>query len=306
MQSLRRGIVRRIPTLVLVGSLAAGCTEKPPGPAQPPSPVAPPSASASATASASAEPAPAAPPGDTTLPIPARAQAAESPPSGWCGETAIQEGLLYLGVWAPQRLINKAGNPAHADLYSTEIPGALAALGVRFTTYAPRARGYEPFAKWVSSAIDDGHPVLAGVKILPTQHPEWGLDHFVLVVGHGTKGLLVNTTWGHRDWVGDTTTPGLSFKNALYAIRLDGLILPPHAVPARITLVSEGDTTMKMSVACAGLVPGARHRIEQRSERTQAKAVSAVEVTADEIGHATAEVEVDTARFARFHCVRAD
>jgi TRAP-type C4-dicarboxylate transport system substrate-binding protein len=32
-----------------------------------------------------------------------------SPKSGWCGETAIQEGLLHLGMWAPQRLINKAG-----------------------------------------------------------------------------------------------------------------------------------------------------------------------------------------------------
>jgi hypothetical protein len=243
---------------------------------------------------------------DPTLPIPARAQAAESPPSGWCGETAIQEGLLYLGMWAPQRLINKAGNPAHADLYSTEIPGALSALGVRFTTYAPRARGYEPFAKWVSAAIDAGHPVLAGVKILPTQHPEWGLDHFVLVVGHGTKGLLVNTTWGHRDWVGDTTTKGLSFKDALYAIRLDGLVLPGSALPARITLVSEGDTTMKMSVACAGLAPGARVRLEQRSEHAQAKATSTLEVTADAGGHAAAELEVDSARFARFSCVPAD
>ncbi len=50
--------------------------------------------------------------------------------------------------------------------------------------------------------------MLAGVKVLPTQHPEWGLDHFVLVVGHGDQGLLVNTTWGDRRWVRDTDTPG--------------------------------------------------------------------------------------------------
>src|SRR5438874_7332852 len=59
------------------------------------------------------------------LPIPARTHAPEAPPEGWCGETAIQEGLLYLGVWAPQAIINRAGHPSHPDLYSNEIPIAL-------------------------------------------------------------------------------------------------------------------------------------------------------------------------------------
>ena len=75
---------------------------------------------------------------------------------------------------------------------------------------------------WVKSALDEGVPVLAGVKILPTEHPDWGLDHFVLVVGHGDDGLLVNTTWGTRQWVSDRTAPtkekALSFKNAFYGI----------------------------------------------------------------------------------------
>ena len=58
------------------------------------------------------------------LPITPREHAREAPPEGWCGETAIQEGLLHLGVWAPQRLINRVGKPAHPDLYSTEADRA--------------------------------------------------------------------------------------------------------------------------------------------------------------------------------------
>ncbi len=205
------------------------------------------------------------------LPIPARAQAAESPPSGWCGETAIQEGLLHLGVWAPQRAINRAGRPSHPDLYSPDIPVALGELGVRTTTYAG-ARGFDPFASWVRTAIDEGDPVLAGVKILPTQHPEWGLDHFVLVVGYGPRGLLVNTTWGHRAWIAKGATTGLSLDGGFYGIRLRGVSVPAGKRAARVTLLEEGTETVKLRVACAG--------------------------RPDE------EVSVPAARVARFHCAR--
>ncbi|MBX3228661.1 MAG: hypothetical protein KIT84_08415 [Labilithrix sp.] len=174
------------------------CTERPP-------PAAPPAAEA-----------------DLVLPIPARSQAPEAPPAGWCGETAIQEGLLYLGRSVSQRAINRAGKPAHPDLYATEIPIALKELGVRFTRY-PGGRGYEGFRRWVVDALAAGHPVLAGVKLVPSAHPTWGLDHFVLVVGHGKKGLLVNTTWGYRAWVAEDGASGLSLEGAFYGYRLDGL-----------------------------------------------------------------------------------
>src|SRR5687767_11164644 len=195
-------MMRRTPSSLLLPLfvfVTAACQKTPPVRATATAPAtdaAPASGSASTVASTAAAKA-AAPrqdDADVLLPIPARAQAPESPPSGWCGETAIQEGLLYLGVWAPQRLINQAGHPSHPDLYSPDIPVALAELGVRTIVYPARGKGYEPFAKWIRASIEDGDPVLAGVKILPTEHPEWGLDHFVLVVGHGTKGLLVNTT----------------------------------------------------------------------------------------------------------------
>lgn len=184
------------------------------------------------------------------LPVPARSHAPEAPREGWCGETAIQEGLLHLGVWAPQRAINKAGKPGHPDLYSPDIPVALAALGVRYSTYQPKTRGFTAYSDWIRKAIDDGVPVLAGVKILPTKHPEWGLDHFVTVVGYGEKGLLVNTTWGSRQWIDDKATTGLSFANAFYAIRFDGLSQVSGRTPARLTVLEETPEKVKLRVAC--------------------------------------------------------
>jgi hypothetical protein len=237
------------------------------------------------------------------LAIPARAQAPESPPSGWCGETAIQEGLLHLGVWAPQRLINRAGKPVHPDLYATDIPVALDGLGVRYSMYAVRERGFEPFARWTRGALAEGDPVIAGVKILPTAHPDWGLDHFVLVMGHGPKGLLVNTTWGTREWVSDTTTPGLSLKNAFYGIRLHGVRLPPRGIPARLSLVDEGAKTVTLRVACAAMPAAGVYRIERRRS-AEDKPVSSGEVTAP-ISGATIEtlLTVDAETPARCHCL---
>ena len=193
------------------------------------------------------------------LPIPARSHAPAAPPEGWCGETAIQEGLLTLGVWAPQRFINTAGKPVHPDLYSSDIPVALTALGVRYAVYGG-GKGFEAFARWASKAVDEGDPVIAGVKILPTQHPEWGLDHFVLVVGHGDEGLLVNTTWGSRRWVADTTHEGLSFRNAFYGIRLVGLTLPPRSQQARLAVLEESAALVKLRITCAAGAPFLQER----------------------------------------------
>jgi hypothetical protein len=255
----------------------------------------PPSASAAAPA--------------VVLPIPPREHAPERPPEGWCGETAIQEGLLHLGVWAPQRLINKAGRPAHPDLYSTDIPVALSELGVRYTTY-PGGRDFDAFAAWIRAAVDAGDPVLAGVKILPTKHPEWGLDHFVLVVGYGgradeggSKRLLVNTTWGHREWVSDTTTPGLSFAKAGYAIRLSGLTMmhePSRA--ARLSVREESDTTIKVHLVCTGLEKGGSYTIERRRSGVDAKPLWSEDAVAafDRIER---DVTVEADRASFFRCV---
>jgi hypothetical protein len=271
----------------LAAALLVACTEKPAAQARPTEAVVPREAAAPVGTNTSSS--------VTQLPIAARSQAPESPPSGWCGETAIQEGLLHLGAWASQRAINRAGRPVHPDLYSPEIPIALTELGVRFAFYQTTTRGYAGFAAWSRKAVDDGDPVLAGVKILPTAHPEWSLDHFVLVVGYGDKGLLVNTTWGSQRWVGDTTSPGLSLRNAFYGIRLLGLVdAPPRSTPARLTIVDERADVVKLEARCSGLGEGI-YRIAPGAAPVRA-----------ENGVVTAEIAVDATRRHAFYCVAAE
>jgi hypothetical protein len=274
--------------------------ERVPRPTVIPAPEPPPVVASSAAALVEAGPVDPASEATFVLPIADRAQAKESPPAGWCGETAIQEGLLHLGVWAPQRVIHRAGKPSHPDLYATDIPVALTTLGVRQSFYGG-PRGYEPFARWARTALEAGDPVLAGVKILPTAHPDWGLDHFVLVVGHGKRGLLVNTTWSTREWAGDTVTPGLSLKGAFYGIRLHGLMRASGTtLPARLTLLSEDAETIRLAVRCVGASAGARYRIERRGSGGERNATETVVglVGATE----SLDVTIPTGTPARFQC----
>lgn len=185
-----------------------------------------------------------------TLPIPDRAQHVDAPPSGWCGETAIQEALLHHGAWVPQRAIHAAGKSKHPDLHSQDVPVALAALGVDFVTHVPKRKG--DFAGFLRGAIDAGDPVFAGVKILPTSHPEWGLDHFVLVVGHGPQGFLVNTTWSEQRWVTEATSKGITLAGGFYGLRIRGVTRPAGRTPARATVIAETATTVQLRVACVG------------------------------------------------------
>lgn len=195
---------------------------------------------------------------EVILAIPDRPQAKESPPSGWCGETAIQEALLHYGAWVPQKAIHDAGKPLHPDLYSPEMPVALANLGVVFESFqAAKTSVPGGYAGYVRAAIDAGDPVVAGVKILPTEHPDWGLDHFVLAVGHGPKGILVNTTWNEQRWVSAGVKKGLSFERAFFALRVRGVAGPKGAssTPARVAVSSEGDAVVQLVVSCPAMGP---------------------------------------------------
>jgi hypothetical protein len=237
------------------------------------------------------------------LPIPDRPQDAASPSTGWCGETAIQEAMLHVGMWASQRRINAAGKPAHPDLYSNEIPAALAALGVPFTAYSPKTRGFAALHAWMGEAIDHGEPVFAGVKLLPSEHPEWGLDHFVLVVGHGPRGLLVNTTWDSQRWVGEDAREGPSFANAFFALRLRGPGGPSGAPRARLTVTKESADEVSLHVECTGLVPGGRYRVERRASAKTEPTWS--ESFAAPSGWAEWEQTVNAREPAQYRCVDA-
>jgi hypothetical protein len=137
------------------------------------------------------------------------------PESGWCGEAAIQMAMSHHGVYASQQAINRAGKPEHPDLYAQDIARAMTNLGMEFSPW--RGNGLAAFQQWVRSQLADGHPVLLGVKIYPTAHPEWGLDHFVLAVGCTQDALTLNTTWRTQETKTfaslSTQDKGLSFAN---------------------------------------------------------------------------------------------
>lgn len=236
---------------------------------------------------------------EVVLPIQSRAQDPAAPPAGWCGETAIQEALLHYGIWASQASIHAAGRSKHPDLYSDEVPVALAAFGARLTRYRAEKRGFGPFSQFAAAAIDAGRPVLAGVKILPTEHPTWGLDHFVLVVGRRSadQALLVDTTWGSRIWADDKVEEGISFAGASYALRIDGVEVPAGARPARLSVVTEDPKGLVVRAECRG--PGAL-RIERRSANGATAIWSTSIASVADV--AATVVTIERAKPSRFVC----
>ena len=204
------------------------------------------------------------------LDIPARDHAPGHPKEGWCGETAIQEALLYYGGFVPQRLINKAGKPRMPDLYASDIPVAMRALGLKYRWWNNRGN-IHAYIRWIKQQVRAGKPVLVGVKINPTEHPQWGLDHFVLVVGYNSRGLVLNTTWGRRATRSyadlNSRRKGFSFLNRsrrYYALVIDG-VAGKHrsSMPIRVTPRSETTRQIRSQITTTGLVPGRRYRLRR-------------------------------------------
>jgi hypothetical protein len=136
-------------------------------------------------------PEPAAPLESVLLPIPDRPWAEGAPEEGWCGETSIQMIGLHFGAWFPQAVINRLGRPAHVDLWEEDIPTALDAVGLRYVTSTAATR--EEFIGWIQAHLRQGHPVIVGAKLFPTDHPDWDVDHIMPVVGFSPFGLTFNT-----------------------------------------------------------------------------------------------------------------
>jgi hypothetical protein len=207
------------------------------------------------------------------LNVPARDQAPEHPPEGWCGETAIQEAMLFHGAWFPQKHINAAGRPVHPDLYANEIPAALANLGAAFEVCRQESRDLPAFLRWLSRQIGQGCPVLVGVKINPTQHENWGLDHFVTAVACTEDAFVFNTTGGTRSTRTvqqlSSTEKGYGLKsrlNACYGISLRGQAgLGADFSPVRLFVLKEDAGRMTVVVKCEGLKAGGAYAVQRLS-----------------------------------------
>jgi len=209
-------------------------------------------------------------PVDRVLDIPARDQAPERPETGWCAETAIQEAMLYFGAYAPQRDINRAGSPRNPDLYWDDVPVALDALGLESTRWSGRG-GQSKFTAWVRERLHDGHPVIAGVKLYPTEHPRWGLDHIVLIVGaEKTGALLINTTWGWRTRRSKSelasTDEGISLANRSgrqFAYAVTGFSSERPWPRVRLRVVGESKSAIEAEVHATGLIEGSRYELRR-------------------------------------------
>jgi hypothetical protein len=207
------------------------------------------------------------------LGIAPRIHALGRPPEGWCGEVAVQEALLYYGIYYPQEQINEAGSPVHPDLYSNEIPRALRTLGVEYQRWSWGPADLGDFLRWVRKQLAAGSPVLTGVKIYPTKHDEWCLDHFVLAVGAEADALVLNTTWGFSYTRTErqlrSTEDGFAFANkynVYYGISIKGPRRPDNgARPVRLFVQKETADRMGVIVKCEDLEPGAEYALYRLS-----------------------------------------
>jgi len=123
---------------------------------------------------------------EVRLPIADRPWDAAAPEEGWCGETSIQMAALHFGAWVPQAEANRLGRPKTPDLWEQDVPTALDALGLRYEV-GPR-KGPEALLTWTVGALRKGWPVILGVKLPPSEHPDWDVDQLVLAVGFTPRG----------------------------------------------------------------------------------------------------------------------
>jgi len=225
---------------------------------------------------------------EVRLDIPDAGQEKRAPEEGWCGESAIQMALGYYGEYASQKAINRAGNPSHPDLNDDDIPTAMKGLGLEFKTWD--GKGLQPFLTWIRGELAAGHPVLLGVKIYPTEHPDWDLDHFVLAAGCTKDSLTLNTTWGRQETLSiaqlSSEKEGLSFANphnSYFGYSITGTKLGTVPIPAaqpgqplagggsakiglsplpiRLSISRNGDKQVELHIAVENLERGKNYRV---------------------------------------------
>ena len=136
-------------------------------------------------------------------------------------------------------------------------------LGLEFKAW--QGDGLPAFLRWVQAELAGGHAVLLGVKIYPTAHPEWGLDHFVLAVGCTQESLTYNTTWRKQEARSlallSSWEKGLSIANRsgrYYGLAITGIKANSTAVgtkPTRIRINQERDKEVELHVTAGNLEP---------------------------------------------------
>lgn len=190
----------------------------------------------------------AAPSDSVSLPIADRRWDPEAPPEGWCGETSIQLAAGWYGGFVSQMKVNQLGQPKTPDIWEHDVPTALRALKLQFER-GPKTRAAA--LKWMVDQLRLGRPVVLGTKIIPTDHPEWHVDHLVLAVGFSPRGLIIDSnvedgqvtvSWsGLQRADGDKGYSLVNQSGEVFAFAVSGFETP-SPLPVRVRIVSqEGD-----------------------------------------------------------------
>jgi hypothetical protein len=250
------------------------------------------------------------PPADSLdLGIPDRPWAAGAPDEGWCGEASIQMAALHFGAYVPQATINRLGRPKGPDLWEDDVPKALDALGLRYEAWA-EATDLGPFLRWIEASLRQRRPVVLGVKIYPTEHADWNVDHLVLAQGFAPGGLSLDTNMGDRQilwsWKAlQSSKRGYSLVGPAgrqYGYAILGFAPAPRSVPVSASVAGETPEDVGLQVRIAGLEAGKgyvliRDDLAGNTTRTPVARVSDVSIF---------PVEVRASEAARFTCVEAD
>jgi len=176
---------------------------------------------------------------------------------GFCGETTIQMGALYYGMYFPQMVTHDAGTPEKIDLHAADISLAMTKINMNFDKYMddfgdnedPNKEGlyngYDVYFDWMREQLDNNTPVFVGVKRSPDIHPNWFVDHFVLLIGYSdsTFQFNSNTEEGQIKFTYDILTDnkhrGYTFKNhnnRRFAYSITGMEYTKDSIPVRLNL----------------------------------------------------------------------
>ncbi len=207
------------------------------------------------------------PPADTVLlPIPDRPWAPEAPEEGWCGEASIQMTALHFGAWVPQARVHQLGKPAHVDLWEDDVPIALDGIGLAFERYSGKPGDLAAFFGWIVGQVRRGHPVIVGAKIFPTEHPDWDVDHLLVVVGYSPTELVFDTNMDGQVRLpypslaqrGDLSFVSPSGRYYGFAVRGFATAAAP---PTELQVTGESDAGVALTVTARGLTPGRRYQL---------------------------------------------